>query len=201
MSAARLDDEAGMTLIELVIATGILMVVIVPITSAFLLGFLESESSRSRTADSASAQFVSSFLTTDLNSADTVRGGVASCTTSTFSPATPHLDVTWTDPLTNASTAVSYVSHQEPGKSLQLVRLECAGSPLAFQRSTVVVRNLDPTGAVTVNCDGAPCPSSPTGPTLKKVRVKLTARSTAPQAKSSYVPLPIEIEVRRRSND
>src|SRR5438552_3745606 len=69
MNDVNVSDDSGLTLIELMISIGILGVIIGPIVASMLLGLLSSGGTRDRIADASSAQILSSYFPSDIQSA------------------------------------------------------------------------------------------------------------------------------------
>jgi prepilin-type N-terminal cleavage/methylation domain-containing protein len=184
------DD--GLTLIELMIAVTVLSIIMLPLISSFLLGLLESTSSRERISDSASAQLISTYLLGDVQSAEEVYSEAqlsagADCATT----GTPKLELKWTDPKTNEAIIVDYYSAPNgSGSHRELRRVSCvdgvAEDPLllALNLDTDI---FDATCAPTTDC------VSP-----ESVSVHIKAESTSPQEKSSYSPLDFTFAASRR---
>ena len=96
---ARLADQRGMTLIELMVAISLLGIVIGPISASFLLGFLESTATRDRIADSTSVQVTSAYLLSDIQSSKViVVDGTTSCRPGGLVDGEAVLEIQWTDP-------------------------------------------------------------------------------------------------------
>jgi type II secretory pathway pseudopilin PulG len=187
----RIEDETGMTLIELTISMSLLVIIIVPVTTAFLLGILESTSARERVADSSTAQAISAFLMSDIQSAKQVYlDDTAGCA----SPPTDDtlLQTSWVDPRTNDNVVAAYFTRTEDGQR-QLFRVACtngtAGTP------TQLAHNLRNSGGFEVTCTPA-CSASATTPTEVKVHVE--AESIEPRDNSSYEPFEFDLEATRR---
>src|SRR5690349_12332048 len=71
-SQAALRRESGFTAIELVIATVILGIIMLPLASAFILSIGTTREANQRTQNSSDAQIFSTYFSTDVASADSV---------------------------------------------------------------------------------------------------------------------------------
>ena len=181
-----------MTLIEIVIAVGILGVVIGPIMISFLLGILEAQGTRDRIADSSSAQVTSAYLLSDIQSSQDVATSGSACLPSPFVVGTDTvvLQLTWSDPGVSDDTVVSYIDHPAGGQR-ELHRAAC--STASGNESTLLVQHLD---AFTPTCSPSPCTATPSAP--DEVDISITAKNANPQEGSSYSAFTFEIEAIRR---
>jgi prepilin-type N-terminal cleavage/methylation domain-containing protein len=173
-------DERGMTLVEMMIGLSVLAIIIGPIMMTFLLGLLESTSTRERVADSSAAQAISSFLLTDVHSSQTVTKG-AGCSGSGL------VKFSWTDPSTGADASVAYISRSVGGEPT-LVRVQCATSNEISLASNV--QEFD------VQCNPGCSSGSPATPL--DVTVDVRAESPDPSNASSYTPFEFAFEASRR---
>jgi prepilin-type N-terminal cleavage/methylation domain-containing protein len=71
-------DEAGVTLIELVLTLSIMGIVMVALTSALMLGFRTTRDSSTGLDQSNAEQLVNLYLTRDVQGADSVQNAVTS---------------------------------------------------------------------------------------------------------------------------
>jgi hypothetical protein len=172
-----IGDESGMTLMETVIAMGILGVIIGPIAGSMFLGLITTNGTRDRIVDSAAVQLVSSYFPGDVQSAGgngTGTGvfisGSDGCPTS-FSGATDSalLRMRWRDPSdTSKYTTVVYFSRSSPTVGLTLHRAQCTTGEA--EDTTLLVQHLKASGGFVVTCDGSTsCPAKP-----RSVEVALT---------------------------
>ena len=192
----RLRIEEGLTLVELIISLGVLGVIIVPLTSSFLIGLIESTSTRDRVADSSAAQAISAYLLTDVQSSDTVAKTGSGClpVAGFGGTSTVKLQLNWLDPKTNVPTVVTYIDHVPSGSPQHaLFRLECTGSTTTAQPLELAAY-LDAANGFTVECDGTPTCTNP----VKVVRVQIKAKSDSPSSASSYAPFDFDFLARRR---
>jgi prepilin-type N-terminal cleavage/methylation domain-containing protein len=193
----ELPDEGGFTLIEMMIAIGVLSIVIVPLIGSFLMGILETSSAEERTADSVAAQLASSYLISDIESSETISFGSPVCAAS----GTSLLSMTWNAPSATGSTLVltpykvDYVDQVVSGRH-ELHRWICIGADAPSEALVVFNLNSSSASAFTVTCsDGAAC-ANPTS-----VKIHLEAFSQAPGEGSSYKaagPFKIEFTAVRR---
>jgi prepilin-type N-terminal cleavage/methylation domain-containing protein len=206
------SSEAGMTLIELMIAIALLGVIIVPVTSVFLLGLLESDSTRERITDSNGAQLTSAFILGDIQSSRLVQLSASACLPSDFDSSSDvvQLQLGWWDPAQedSARTAspdhlATYVERPSASGDPRLYRYYC--EPSSTMLVTPLVQNVVATASggdpFVVECDVA----SPTGvadscaaTTPAQVHIAVTAKSTQPSNESSYAPFTFEVQGERR---
>jgi prepilin-type N-terminal cleavage/methylation domain-containing protein len=194
---ARIRDEGGMTLIELMIAVSLLGVVMGPILGSFLISMLETTATRDRISDSSGAQAVSSFLIPDIQSAKAVSPGpTTTCLPAALAGATVHLVLAWDDPSDPAdatkSTTVTYASVANGSGQRTLHRASCTGSA---QETTRLASNMAASNGFAATCDGAACSSAATP---RRVVASLTLESLDPQSNSSYGALTFDIKATRR---
>jgi Tfp pilus assembly protein PilW len=178
-------DEAGLTLIELMISVGILGLVIGPIITSFLLGLLESTSARDRIADSSSAQLTTAYLHADIQGSQTV-ATTGACLPSALAGGTVVLQLAVTDPA-GPDPTVAYVDFTNAEGQRELHRATCTG---ATSESRFLIQHLQD---FEVTCDVDPCPATP-----KTVKVAITAESPSPDDASSYSAFTFEIDGVRR---
>lgn len=196
--ARRLADEGGLTLIEIVIAVSILGIIIGPITTSFMLGILESTSTRDRVADSSGAQLLSAFLPSDIESSQLVKlnpstppacaSGLPAGVTAVSTP----LQLSWTDlaftSTVDEAATISYVKAQNSHLQYELYRCTGVAAPLQLVQDV----SSDP-DAIVVTCTPSPCTDYP-----DVVKVSLTMKSIDPSSASSYSALTIDISAKRR---
>jgi hypothetical protein len=159
----RPTDDAGMTLIELLISISVLMLIIGPITLVLQFGLATANSATHRTTDSAGAQLLSSYFVADVQTS----GFVWSATSPTSFASAPRnnqcggsntrLEMQWADALTGVINAVTYDVVPGAGTSdTALARRSWAVPPApascAQEDSTTLVASIDPTKLPTVTC-------------------------------------------------
>lgn len=191
----RVAPEDGFTLPEMIMAIAILGIIIGPITASMILGLLETTSTRDRLADSTSAQVLSAYLSSDIQSSEDV-GTSSACLTVELAGATPVLGLSWTDPLDDALTSIAYVELERSGSTQkQLHRVTCPDGATSF--STLVIQNLAATSGFvpTFTCDGGACAG---GELPDLVSVAVRVESIEPVEASSYDELTFTIEAQRR---
>jgi prepilin-type N-terminal cleavage/methylation domain-containing protein len=196
----RVADESGLTLIELLIGLTVLGLLFGPITSGFLLAFLETNATHQRVADSASAQLLSSFLLPDVQGSDEVSPtgdftGTGCAMPSLSGAASTVLSLYRDDPR-GPETTVLYLDVTGEGGQHELHRAECTHASGTGQlESTMLVHNLHYPNGFVLTCDGSGCASRATPRT---VTIEVTERSRQPQPNSSYTGLTLDFEILRR---
>jgi len=180
----------------------VLGIIIGPIILALLFGFVNSNGTRDRIADSASAQFMSSYVVGDIQSADNLYLTPDNTTCSVINAATDTVTMrfTWDDPAdSTVTTTVIYFKHSASG-SVELWRSNCTTGQT--KTTTLLVHYLqqggtgaNPNGPFRVYCDGSPCTSSTTSPILVKVQIDAFNKSSDA---SSYGAFTFEFQGRRR---
>lgn len=187
----EIEDDSGMTLIELLMAMAILMIIITPIIGAFFLALVTADSTSQRVTDSGGAQILSSYLSSDVQSAsDTVRDEAPfDCDSDAV------LELGWRDAKTGDSTRVAYVPAGQPDEDAQLLRLvyQHAPSGCTLEDESVLLRAVD-VPSIEVTCSPSPC-----GATTRAVRLDLTALGKAPRDDTYYAPFPISLTGTRRT--
>lgn len=167
----RPADDEGFTVIELIIAMVLMIILMGPLVSAFVIGLGTTHASERDATNSADAQLLAGFLDTDVSSAQTV-GVTSSCGgTGTF------LTLKWSDGGTSVEASYRAVADAARQAELQLAtpvytaeRVQCGGTGAG---TSVVARSL--LAVPTVTCDGVPCSASTTTPR----RVTLTGQESA----------------------
>jgi len=115
--------EAGITLIELMIAVTLLGIIIVPLTTAMVTGLISTGEAASRLSESRSPLFASAYFADDAQSSDVngiTVGGTASC-----GGGTNVVTFTWNE--TNAGTNTQYVASYATSNG-KLIRSFCKNS-------------------------------------------------------------------------
>lgn len=167
-------DDDGFTVIELMIAMMILLVIMTPLATSFVIGLGTTRGSEQDASNSADAQLLASFLDADVASAETVSESSACGGASTI------LGLTWRDG--SATTHVAYRTLTNPSRQArltlttpvyQLERVVCASVTGPVLEDDIVARTL--AGIPDVTCDGSTtCPALPR-------RVTLTAQAYSTQ--------------------
>jgi len=137
-------SEAGVTLIELMIAVLLLGIVIVPLTSGMITGLIATGRARDRLSEVRAPLFSSAYFADDAQSSDVNGisvGGTAAC-----GGGENVVEFTWTED--TAQYRASYVRGTRDGKRT-LVRNFCSGT--SVQGTTTVAPVLTDT-APTVTC-------------------------------------------------
>ena len=148
-------DEAGFTLVELLVAIAILGVISFVLTESLILGLKTTDGTIAKVSRSAGIQLLEPYFTADARSAELVSTTDPSCATD---PVILHL--TWTEQGT--TQAVSYSLDPVGGGEQDLIRWSCSGAGSPVRR---VLGHLthDPAGPqpVTAACDDVLCPAAP----------------------------------------
>lgn len=189
---ARLLDEGGFTLIELMIAMTLLAIVIGPITGSFILGLLETSATRDRLTDTSGSQAIAAYLVTDIQSSQSV-DVTSTCKPASLAAGTVVFGLTWDanqDDAITATTSVSYIDLPEDGQH-QLYRASCTSSG---SDTTLLIPSLAAANGFAPSCDGGSCAAA----TPKVVTVAITLESDETQTSSSYGAFTFEVEAKRR---
>jgi prepilin-type N-terminal cleavage/methylation domain-containing protein len=155
-------SQAGLTLVELLVAVVILTIVSGVLTQATIIGLRTTGNTAQRVSESADAQLVSNFFGTDIQSAE----AIWLTPNSTCWTKTPLLRLNWVDRGTGDTHAVSYTYvSQSNGGERQLVRQHWVNPPACTAPipvaadSQTLARSLDATPTVT--CSGSEGACSP----------------------------------------
>lgn len=157
---ARVHDDDGFTIIELMVAMMVMLIITVPLVTSFVLGIRTTSESQQEVTNSADAQVSAGFFDTDVASALTVSKPAGGCGADT---GTVQLALTWQ---TEAGTqVVAYVTTPDPTppaaldvQPLLLYRVACGPS----SSELVVGRQLvDAPGNPEFTCDGDPGCTNP----------------------------------------
>lgn len=212
MMARRIRDDAGMTLIELLISISVLGIIIGPITISMMLGLLSTNGTKERISDSAGAQLLSAYFVTDVESSKTVQaptsvapsdcGGSSGNTIVRFKWIDGSVDPSGS-PTSAQTTVVAYVDRATGDDGLhELWRVECDGSTLAVERSSQrLVRSLQ-TAVATCGSTLAACPTTASSlPDRVKLDVTVNANSGTNTKKADtrlYDPYTFTLQALRR---
>lgn len=172
--ASRQEPEDGFTVIELLIAMLIMIVIMTPLATAFVLGLATTRNGEEDAANSSDAQLLASFLDIDVASAETV------ATTSNCGGPDSVLEMSWTDGALKQYVAYRAVADPARQTELRLTtpvydleRAVCSSSTGPVQSTQTIARTLS--AKPTVTCDnGAPCTATPR-------RITLTATAYSKQ--------------------
>jgi Tfp pilus assembly protein FimT len=115
-------SEAGVTLIELMLAVMLLGIIIVPLTSAMITGLITTGEARARLSESRSPLFTSAFFADDAQSSDV--NGISVGPTPACGSGTNVVSFTWTEDTTQYQA--SYVTTTTNGTPV-LKRNFCSG--------------------------------------------------------------------------
>jgi prepilin-type N-terminal cleavage/methylation domain-containing protein len=152
-SRARARGEAGVSLIELLIAISITGILMAPIGAAIYFGFRTTGATQARVAESDGANILASYFVPDL------QGSVAAATNATESPAACGGAGATVDLLVTTSfapaTSVSYYRGTGANASILYRRTCSAGVVTGVAR---VLSNLDATSSTPIfTCNPADC--------------------------------------------
>ncbi|HET9657479.1 MAG TPA: prepilin-type N-terminal cleavage/methylation domain-containing protein [Kineosporiaceae bacterium] len=157
-------DEAGFTLIELVLAIGILGVVMIAIVSVMLTTLKVNQETQQRTDDSVDVQLATAYFTDDAYGAQSLaQGGTAGCGTTT--PLIQFSGSTFTTDAAGTNTDTTFVvGYYLSGATLH--RVSCSNGKTTPDSDHTLARDLVP-GKATVDCydKGNPNPTSCTAGT------------------------------------
>jgi prepilin-type N-terminal cleavage/methylation domain-containing protein len=151
---ARMRDEAGFTLVELLMAIVIMGVVLGPLAAGLLVGLRTSDETANRLAGSNDAQLLSIWLPPDVQSTGGGASDVSTSNNTDCSGVTNVLRLRWTE--TTGSSSATYIAayavSQNGTGEWRLVRYACVngGTPSTH----VVARNLAGSSAATVSVNG-----------------------------------------------
>lgn len=138
--AAR--DEAGFTLVELLIALTISILIIGPISGAVIIGLRTTDSSSLRLSQTRDIEYVQGQLPRDVQSATDVQANVTAAATSACSNTASLLKMTW-------STATLNTAAVPPTASAQNYEVDYyyqATVPATFPPTGSLVRMVCPAG-------------------------------------------------------
>lgn len=167
----RRDDD-GLTLIELLISMAVLLIIMAPLATAFVVGLGTTRATEQDAGNSADAQLLASFLDVDVASAETLS------TTTTCGGGGGLLQLRWID-----GTAPQVVAYRAVANASRQARLQLTTAVYDLKRdqcttdntpssSQVIARTLS--GVPLVTCDGSgSCNATP-----RRVTLRATAYST-----------------------
>lgn len=181
-------DDAGFTLVELLLAMMVMLIIIVPISASFILGVKTASRSLQDTTNSADAQVLAGFFDTDVTSAESV------ATSSSCAGAGTVLSLKWTDgslPVEVAYRVTADSAMQAelntPAAIDRLDRVRCVSG--AIVDTNPVARSVLHSTGVTISCDDQPCTTSPPR------RISLTAVEYTNQLADAGAPATYTIAV------
>lgn len=166
-------DDDGMTIVELLIAMVILMLIMAPLATSFVLGLGTTRASELDAADSADAQLLSGFFDIDVASAQTV----ATASSATCGSGTGVLQLVWKDGTADRVVAYEVVTDSVRQTRLGvtpvyvLQRVTCSDTAGTVIDTQVVARTL--ATVPSVSCDKSACSTTP-----RRVTLKATAYAT-----------------------
>lgn len=180
----RRDD--GFTAIELIIAMMVMLIIIVPITSSFILGMRTTTGGLQDTTNSSDAQVLSAFFDTDVTSAESV------ATSGSCGGAGTVLQLGWTDggvPVVVAyrtATASGDVQKTAPVPVDALERVRCESGTVVEQ--AIVARAVLHSGGIALTCDSGSCAgaASPRRITMKLAEYTSQVADTGTSGSNSY---------------
>lgn len=157
------NDDAGLTLIELLVAMSITLIILAPLFTSFVFSLAQSARSEQDVTNSADAQVLTTYFDQDIANADLV-GVSSSC-----GGSASILALSWLDGMAHHYVSYQAVPDAQAKTALgsttsvyQVTRYECtspAGPPVS---SNVVVRSA---GTLPVpTCDATPCSDTTTTP-------------------------------------
>lgn len=164
--------DAGMTVVELLIAIMILGIIMAPLATAFIIGLDTTRGSELDAGDSADAQLLAGFFDIDVSSAQTVTTSAFTC-----GSTTRVLQLTLRD--SGVERYVSYQAAQDTARAADLrltpvyslERVVCSDTAGTVTGRQVVARTLR--AVPTVTCDGGTCTSTP-----RRIRLEMVSHAT-----------------------
>lgn len=163
LSARRFRGEHGFTLVELMLATVIMGIIVVPLTAGIIVGLRTTEQTRVRLKGSNDAQLLSVWFPPDVQSTGNQSGDVATTSNSECSGVSNVLRLQWreTQGSTTTTYRVAYATRTATSGGYELVRYACTNSGSASTH--VVARNLASASAVTISTSGTRISMTVTG--------------------------------------
>lgn len=160
------DADEGFTVIELIIAMLIMLLLMAPLASAFVLGLATTRSGEEDAANSSDAQLLASYFDIDVASAESVQ------TSSGCGGGGTILELRWTDGSAQRFIAYRAVANSARQAELHLTtpvydleRVACSSASGPVQDTQTLARTLSASPVVT--CDnGKPCTTTPRRVTL-----------------------------------
>lgn len=191
------STDDGMTLVELLVSMMVLGIIIAPLALVVYFTFATAQAESQRTTDSSGAQLMSSFLVSDVMSADGVwKTGMTPTLPSTCSdPTNTILELQWHQADTNALVDVTY-DVIPPGNGVDDYQLRrqvwSGGSCGSPTESDTLVQAIDSTALPTVTCDPTNCAKA------NAVTVVVNALSRKVHNSNVYAPYSFTLTATRR---
>ena len=166
--------DVGFTLVEMVISVLILGIIMVPLTTSYVLGLGTASSTAQAVSNSSDAELVAAYLTTDISSANTVSAADMTAGQTCSGGSTTILQFATTDLSVNGAAPTIYVSyvlvpntdaegqlHLAAGSVDELDRITCSasGSPTS---SLTLARTIQVSPVPAASCDGSACSNNST---------------------------------------
>lgn len=176
-------DDAGMTIIELVVAIIVLGIIIVPLSTSVIIGLATTQRAAQRTTDTTDQQLLASYFLYDVQSAADV---------STTSPgcggANTILQLHWVDPVDGLDRKAAYVA--DPAGTLDRVYCDSSGAT----RTTSMVAAVQ--SAPSPRCDGVACSAAQPGGTPRNVSMQVS--TVGSKSGASYETYTFTLSATRR---
>jgi len=186
-------DDAGMTLVELLISIAILGLIIGPLVIAMYMGLSTAKAATGRTTDSTAAQLLSAYFPTDVESSDAVRTSGFTC-----GGAQTAVEFEWTDAGTGVKTDVEYTLIPSGGSDsedqFRRQAYAVAGGTCTKTSDDVLVQAVDPASSTTVTC----LPTASCASPLTQVTIDVTAFAKKPGGSALYSKYTFHLTSTRR---
>ena len=151
-------DEAGMTIVELLVALTILSIISFALTESVVQALRTADVTAKRYGESIDAQLLAASFGPDVQSSDEV--DTSSAGGDACAPQPPILLLRWTDG--SISKQASYILEAGSGPERHLVRRYCEGGRVVRQHAVASFVAPDRSDPVTVSCPPDPsCTSAP----------------------------------------
>ena len=143
----RMHPESGFTLIEVLVAIAVLGIILLPLTTAMAIGYRTLDQTSNRLTSSSDAEFLASYLPSDIKSSDTgATTGITCSGQSAVTSANAKLQLNLpAAPLAGVATAVIVYWVKSVTGGFQLMRSVCGTT-----EAVVVARNIASIASVTV---------------------------------------------------
>jgi prepilin-type N-terminal cleavage/methylation domain-containing protein len=163
-------NEDGMTLVELVVATLILGIIILPLGSSVILGLGRTEQAAQRTTNTADQQVLASYFVNDVQSAADVAVPPAAAACGVTDPLVVQFH--WVDPVGTVDKTVVYSAPTTGTSAGEMVRVFCDSTGVT--RTATVIHAL--ASVPSPKCDGVTCTAAT--PTPQVVALQVASRGT-----------------------